>query len=62
MGQDGLAQQSRDQRFHVDGQTFQGCVLLSGELHFPASEVWVMVVARVVDDVRDVRSSIQVAP
>jgi len=61
MGQDGLAQQSRGQRFHIDVQTFQGVVLLSGELDFPAAEAWMMAVARAVDDVREVRSSIRVA-
>ena len=49
-------------RFQIEVETFRGVVMLSGEVDSAASEARVVAVARSVDDVREIRSSIRIVP
>ena len=49
-------------RFEIEVETFQGVVMLSGEVNSATSQARVIAVARSVDDVREIRSSIRIVP
>ena len=49
-------------RYRFEVETFQGVVMLSGEVDSQAAQARAIEVVRAVDDVRDVRSTIRVVP
>ena len=57
-----LLNDPRVARFRIEVETFRGVVMLTGEVDSPDAEAAVVSVARYVEDVREVRSSLRIVP